>query len=32
MKRPLPGHETVFDLTEARDVLGFAPAFGWRDY
>ncbi len=32
MKRPLPGYETVFDLTEAREVLGYAPAFGWRDY
>ena len=32
MKRALLGYETVFDLTEAREVLGFAPAFGWRDY
>ena len=28
----LPGHETVFDLTEARDLLGFEPRYGWRDY
>lgn len=32
MKRPLIGYETIFDLTEAREVLGFTPAFGWRDY
>ena len=31
-KRPLPGHETVFDLTEARDLLDFEPRHGWRDY
>jgi nucleoside-diphosphate-sugar epimerase len=31
-KRPLIGYETVFDLSEARDALGFTPAFGWRDY
>ena len=32
LRRPLPGFETVFDLTEAREALGFAPRYGWRDY
>jgi hypothetical protein len=32
MKRALAGYETVFDLSEAREILGFVPAFGWRDY
>lgn len=32
MRRPLPGFETVFDLTEARELLGFEPEYGWRDY
>jgi nucleoside-diphosphate-sugar epimerase len=32
LKRPLIGHETVFNLAEARETLGFAPAFRWRDY
>jgi nucleoside-diphosphate-sugar epimerase len=32
LRRPLDGYETVFDLSEAREILGFAPAFGWRDY
>jgi nucleoside-diphosphate-sugar epimerase len=32
MKRALVGYETVFDLSEAREILGFVPAFGWRDY
>jgi nucleoside-diphosphate-sugar epimerase len=32
IKRALSGHETVFDLSEAREVLGFSPAFRWRDY
>lgn len=32
LEKPLAGHETIFDLTEARDVLGFEPRFGWRDY
>jgi nucleoside-diphosphate-sugar epimerase len=32
IKRALGGYETVFDLSEAREVLGFAPAFRWRDY
>ena len=32
MKRALMGYETVFDLSEAREILGFVPAFGWRDY
>jgi nucleoside-diphosphate-sugar epimerase len=31
-KRPLAGHETIFDLSEARAVLGFSPRHGWRDY
>jgi nucleoside-diphosphate-sugar epimerase len=31
-KRPLVGHETVFDLAEARAVLGFSPEHSWRDY
>ena len=30
--RPLPAMRTVFDLTEARDLLGFEPRHGWRDY
>lgn len=32
LRRPLTGHETVFDLTEARELLGFEPRHGWRDY
>lgn len=32
IRRPLPGHASVFDLDEARDLLGFAPRHGWRDY
>ena len=32
IKRALPGHETVFDLAEARDLLGFEPRHGWRGY
>jgi len=32
IKRALTGYETVFDLSEARAVLGFAPKFRWRDY
>jgi nucleoside-diphosphate-sugar epimerase len=32
LKRPLPGCATVFDLAEARDLLGFEPRHGWRDY
>ena len=32
LNRPLPGHETVFDLSEARDVLGWTPQHSWRDY
>jgi nucleoside-diphosphate-sugar epimerase len=31
-RRKLGGFETVFDLSEARDALGFAPRFSWRDY
>jgi nucleoside-diphosphate-sugar epimerase len=30
--RDIPGYETIFELAEARDTLGFAPAFTWRDY
>jgi nucleoside-diphosphate-sugar epimerase len=32
VRRPLPGHATIFDLTEARDLLGFEPRHFWRDY
>lgn len=32
LRRPLTGFETVFDLTEARELLGFMPKYGWRDY
>jgi nucleoside-diphosphate-sugar epimerase len=32
LRRPLVGHETVFNLTEARQLLGFEPGYGWRDY
>jgi hypothetical protein len=32
IKRALTGYETVFDLSEARAVLGFVPKFRWRDY
>jgi len=32
MRYPLPGHKTVFDLTEARELLGFEPRHSWRDY
>ena len=31
-KRPLVGHETVFDLAEARAALNFSPRYNWRDY
>jgi nucleoside-diphosphate-sugar epimerase len=31
LRRPLIGHEAVFDLTEAREVLGFEPRHGWRN-
>lgn len=31
-RRPLPGHASVFDLGEARELLGFEPRHGWRDY
>ena len=30
--RPLGEYETIFDLTEAHDLLGFAPQYRWRDY
>jgi nucleoside-diphosphate-sugar epimerase len=32
IKRALTGHTTVFDLSEAREVLGFVPKFRWREY
>jgi nucleoside-diphosphate-sugar epimerase len=32
LRRPLAGYAAVFDLGEARAVLGFVPAFSWRDY
>jgi len=32
MKRPLIGFESVFELTEAKNLLGFQPRHGWRDY
>lgn len=32
LRRALVGFETVFDLTEARELLGFVPKHGWRDY
>ena len=32
MNRALPGHETVFDLAEAHDLLGWSPRHSWRDY
>jgi nucleoside-diphosphate-sugar epimerase len=31
-KRALVGHETVFDLAEARAVLNFLPHYSWRNY
>ncbi|MDW6022575.1 NAD(P)-dependent oxidoreductase [Mesorhizobium sp. BAC0120] len=32
LRRPLPGHAAAFDLTEARELLGFEPRHSWRDY
>ena len=32
VRRPLVGHETVFDLTEAQQALGLQPTHSWRDY
>lgn len=32
LRRPLAGVESVFDLGEARALLGFAPRHSWRDY
>jgi nucleoside-diphosphate-sugar epimerase len=32
LRRPLTGFETVFDLAEARALLGFDPRHSWRDY
>ena len=32
IRRPLLGHETVFDLAEAQQALGFQPSHSWRDY
>jgi len=31
-RQPLSGFDTVFDLEEARAVLGFQPRFAWRQY
>jgi nucleoside-diphosphate-sugar epimerase len=31
-KHPLSGFDTLFDLGEARAVLGFQPHFAWRQY
>jgi nucleoside-diphosphate-sugar epimerase len=31
-RQPLSGFDTVFDLGEARAVLGFQPRFAWREY
>ena len=31
-KQPLSGFDTLFDLGEARAVLGFQPHFAWRQY
>jgi nucleoside-diphosphate-sugar epimerase len=32
LRRPLIGHEALFDLTEARELLGFESRHGWRNY
>jgi nucleoside-diphosphate-sugar epimerase len=32
LKRPLAGVESVFDLGEARSLLGFVPRYSWRGY
>lgn len=32
LKVSLDGNDTIFDLAEARDVLGFEPRHSWRDY
>jgi hypothetical protein len=32
LRRPLSGQASIFDLTEARELLGFEPRHGWRDY
>jgi nucleoside-diphosphate-sugar epimerase len=32
VKQPLSGFDTLFDLGEARAVLGFQPHFAWRQY
>lgn len=31
LRRPLPGNATAWDNTRARELLGFIPAFSWRD-
>jgi nucleoside-diphosphate-sugar epimerase len=32
LRRQLHGHETIFDLSEAAEKLGFRPRYSWRDY
>jgi nucleoside-diphosphate-sugar epimerase len=32
LRRPLPGQASIFELSEARELLGFEPRHGWRDY
>ncbi|MFC6082774.1 NAD-dependent epimerase/dehydratase family protein [Sphaerisporangium aureirubrum] len=31
LNRPLEGHESVLDITKAREELGFAPEHSWRE-
>ena len=32
LRRPLPGHAAVIDITAARAAIGFAPRHSWRGY
>lgn len=32
LARPLPGHAALIDTSRARETLGFAPLYSWRDY
>jgi nucleoside-diphosphate-sugar epimerase len=32
IRSPLPDNMAVFDLAEARNLLGFVPRYSWRDY
>lgn len=32
MTSPLTANDTIFDLAEAREILGFEPRHSWRDY